>query len=64
MPQNGKLRMKVASIRSVDVKAEYYHPDGTVAKLRAFCSSMYFKRPEKIEWKMTFKEKCVPDIDR
>ena len=39
-----------------------YHPDGTVAKLRVCCSSMYFERPERIEWVVTFKEKRVPDI--
>lgn len=41
---------------------DYYHPDGTVAKLRVCCSSMYFEKPERIEWKLTFKEKRVPDI--
>ena len=41
---------------------DYYHPDGTVAKQRVCCSSMYFDKPEKIEWKLTFREKRVPDI--
>lgn len=41
---------------------DYYHPDGTVAKLRVCCSSMYFEKPEKIEWILTFREKRVPDI--
>ena len=41
---------------------DYYHPDGTVAKLRVCCSSMYFEKPERIEWEFTFKEKRVPDI--
>lgn len=41
---------------------DYYHPDGTVAKLRVCCSSMYFEKPERIEWKLTFKEKRMPDI--
>lgn len=41
---------------------DYHHPDGTVAKLRVCCSSMYFERPKRIEWVVTFKEKRVPDI--
>ena len=41
---------------------DYYHPDGTAAKLRVCCSSMYFEKPAKIEWELTFKEKRVPDI--
>ena len=41
---------------------EYYHPDGTLAKLRNVCSGLYFVKPEKIEWKFTFREKQVPDI--
>lgn len=41
---------------------DYYHPDGNVAKLRVCCSSLYFDKPEKIEWKLTFREKRVPDI--
>lgn len=41
---------------------EYFHPDGTVAKLRVCCSGMYFEKPETIEWKLTLREKRVPDI--
>ncbi len=41
---------------------EYYHPDGTAAKLRVGCSSVYFEKPEKIEWELTFREKRVPDM--
>lgn len=41
---------------------EYFHPDGTVAKLRVCCSGMYFEMPKTIEWKLTFREKRVPNI--
>lgn len=42
---------------------KYYHPDGTVAKLRVGYSSMYFENPKKIEWKLIFQEKKVPDME-
>ena len=42
---------------------EYYHPDGSLAKIRVSCSSMYFEKPEKIEWNITFREKRVSDIE-
>lgn len=42
---------------------EYYHPDGSVAKLRVCCSGMYFEKPENIFWKLTFREKRIPDIE-
>lgn len=41
---------------------EYYHPDGSVAKLGVCCSGMYFEKPEQILWKLTFREKRIPDI--
>lgn len=41
---------------------EYYHPDGSAAKLRVCCSGMYFEMPQQILWKLTFREKRVPDI--
>ena len=41
---------------------DYHHPDGSVAKLRVCCSSMYFDKTERIEWEFTLKEKRVPDI--
>lgn len=41
---------------------EYFYPDGTVAKLRVCCSGMYFEKPETIKWKLTLREKQVPDI--
>lgn len=42
---------------------EYEHPDGTAAKLRVCCSSMYFEKPEKIVWELIFREKRVPDVE-
>lgn len=30
-----------------------------------YCTDMilYFEKPEKVEWKLTFREKRVPDIE-
>ncbi len=50
----------VASMKNGE---EYYHPDGTLAKPRVTGSSMYFEKPKKTEWKITFREKRVPDIE-
>ena len=59
----GATSVGIIGLRPKAVDGEvYYHPDGTVAKLRVCCSSMYFEKPEKIEWKLTFKEKRVSDI--
>ena len=62
-PHRGATSVGIIGLRPKAVDGEdYYHSDGTVAKLRVCCSSMYFEKTEKIEWKMTFKEKRVPDI--
>lgn len=52
----------IGLVPKAEDREEYYHPDGTVAKLRVCCSSIYFEKPEKIEWKTMFREKRVPDI--
>ena len=63
---NGPLASSVGIIglrTKADAGEEYYHPDGTAAKLRVCCSSMYFEKPEKIEWEFIFKENRVPDVE-
>ncbi|WP_299229719.1 hypothetical protein, partial [uncultured Bacteroides sp.] len=62
-PHRGATSVGIIGLRPKTEDGEdYYHPDGSVAKLRACCSSMYFEKSERIEWKLTFQEKCVPDI--
>ena len=62
-PHRGASSVGIIGLRPKAVDGEdHYHPGGSVAKLRVCCSSMYFEKPEKIEWELTFKEKRVPDI--
>lgn len=63
---NGVLASSVGIVglqMETEDKEKYIHPDGTGAKLRVCYSALYFERPEKIEWKFTFREKRVPDIE-
>ena len=62
-PHRGAMSVGIIGLRpKAEDGEDYYHPDGTAAKLRVCCSSMYFEKPAKIEWELTFKEKRVPDI--
>ena len=51
----------IGMIRSGDGQAAYLHPDGTPAKVRAFCSSLHFE-PVK-ELNIVFREKYIPDVE-
>ena len=62
VPIGESLLMYRVEYEKTEDGEDYYHPDGSVAKLRVCCSSMYFEKSERIEWKLTFQEKCVPDI--
>lgn len=62
-PHRGATSVGIIGLRpKAEDGEDYYHPDGTAAKLRVCCSSIYFEKPAKIEWELTFKEKRVPDI--
>ena len=46
-----------------DGEHTYFHPDGTRAKARAFCSSLHFEPVPELKLRIVFREKRVPDME-
>ena len=44
-------------------RGKYVHTDGSIAKTRVACSSVYFDPIAEVEWKIVFQEKQMPDIE-
>lgn len=52
----------VGIIGGADGPTVVFMANGTSAKLRTACSSLYFEKPESIEWHMEFQVKTMEDI--